>query len=1074
MAQESKPIPDWQNLKVLEVNREPPRDGFIPYHDFESAITNQRENSLYYRSLNGSWDFFFAEAPEVAPNGFMEPDYDCIPVCPGGAGWSALPVPSNWQMEGYGFPHYSSCPYPFPLDPPHVPRLNPTGCYRKQWDWNPQWDGRRIHLVFEGVDSAFHVWVNGQPAGYSEGSHCTSEFDVTRLLQEGVNTLAVRVYQWSTGSYLESQDKWRMSGIFREVYLIALHPVTVRDAAVRTLLDLNRGPGKAAARLTARLHVADRGREKTTSAPCVLKAELDDGQHRRQTLLQQTLEQAVDGEIIVELDEQIPAPRLWTAETPHLYTLLLSLCDASDGRLLEVKRLSVGFREVSIRDGQLLVNGSPVILKGVNRNEFDPDLGFVTTQQSMEEDILLMKRHNINAVRLSHYPNDPRWLDLCDRYGLYVIDEADLETHGFHFAGDESFLSNHPDWRQAYLDRARRLVGRDKNHPSVIVWSLGNESGFGSNHAAMAEWIREEDPTRPIHYERAYEDELADLVSSMYPSVETLEAEGRKSDPRPFLMVEFGHAMGNSTGNLREYWETVYAYPRLAGGFIWEWKDQGIRRKEADGREWYAYGGDFGEEPHSGAFCLDGLLFPDKTPKPALLEWKKPIEPVTVQASDAVSGRLLIRNRYDFLDLSHLAGEWTLYHEGEAVERGVLTLPVIPPGGTGSVTIPYAGRLNGMPEGEWWLNIRFVLGEDTEWASPGHEVAWADIPIGGGPDDKRAQARSLMQPHQQPQPQPQPNPYPHPLFLPAAEAGKEPSLLTVSETPNLLTVAGEDFLLLFDKLRGMPVRWRYQGTELLESGPTPILWRAPLDNDVHLAKEWEKAGYNRLVADARSLTVEEAAPGLGRIAAELTLGAKGEPPVCRARVSWTVSSAGEIRTEVRIEPREGLPPLPRFGVELILPERFSRMAWFGRGPHECYADRKESGKLGLYAGTVQDQFVPYIKPQENGSKADVRWAAVTDPEGRGIRFEGQPMLQFGAHHYSTADLAAASHVHRLQRQPRTFVKLDAAQSGVGNHSCGYAPTLDEYLLPAVPRQFSFTMKPLSGAPLPADDSMKRR
>lgn len=1027
-------LPDWQSLSVLERNREQARDGFIPFHSLDSAINGKREDSAFFQLLNGNWRFHYSESPEMVPHGFQSPVY----VETEGQ-WSTIPVPSNWQMLGYGRPHYSSCPYPFPIDPPMVPRMNPTGCYRTQWELKEAWAGRRVHLIFEGVDSAFHVWVNGQLAGYSEGSHCTSEFDITELMCPGKNLLAVQVYQWSKGSYLESQDKWRMSGIFRDVYLIAQPNVMIRDAAVTTRLDPTENGD---AFMDVRLNIAN----KVTEASGVydLHVTLLDGNN--QVMLERELKAPVllgsADETVIRLTEHILAPKLWTAETPNLYTLLLTLSNEKS-EIIEVKRLTVGFREIRIHEGRLLVNGSPVILRGVNRNEFDPDLGFVTTAASMEEDILLMKRHNINAVRLSHYPNDPRWLELCDRYGLYVIDEADLETHGFHFAGNESFLSNDPNWKEAYLDRVRRLVERDKNHPSVIIWSLGNESGYGSNHDAMAEWVWKADPTRPIHYERAYDAPFVDIVSSMYPAVETVIEEGKKDDPRPFLMCEFGHAMGNSTGNLQEYWEAIYTYPRLLGGLIWEWKDHGIRRRDDKGREWFAYGGDFGEEPHSGAFCLDGLLFPDKQPKASLLEFKKVIEPVKVELAQLSQGQVLlrIRNRYDFLSLSHLHGEWLLYREGQLIEQGELPTLNVAPGCEADIPVSF-NQEHTFGSNDCWLHVRFLLGEDTLWASKGHEVAWADLPLDNlklNSLESSSESKHLSQ-----------------------ETNKH-SHIDSFVNDSLLILRGENFSVTFNKLTGTLSDWSYRGEPLLAAGLSVNLWRAPLDNDVHLAKEWIKAGYNRLAADVRRVTVEQGDEQGCRVITELTLGAKGELPVCTAAVTYTVYMSGEIQVEVSIELREGLPPLPRFGMELSMPEPFTHMEWFGLGPHECYSDRKESGKLGIYSGLVQDQFVPYIKPQENGNKEDVRWISLADSNGNGLLFSGSPLLQVSAHHYSTMDLSTATHVHKLKRLPRTIIKLDAAQSGIGNHSCGYAPTLEKYLLKAEPRTFSFRMKPLQGS-----------
>ncbi|MGG1554752.1 glycoside hydrolase family 2 TIM barrel-domain containing protein [Paenibacillus ferrarius] len=1020
---EPKEQPDWENMNILTRHTEEPRASLIPYADAESALASERASSPFYQSLNGSWPFYYAESPLGAPANFYEDHYDA-------SGWDTLPVPSNWQLHGYGRPQYSSCPYPFPIDPPYVPLENPTGCYRTEFTLREGWEERRVHLVFEGVDAAFHLWVNGKPVGYSQGSHFTSEFNLSPYLREGRNTIAVQVYQWSDGSYLESQDKWRLSGIFRDVYLTAHAALSLRDVRVRTRFP--NGYAYGVLEFTTELAFPD----SEACKGCTLRTTLRDAEGN--TIFNREHRVGPE-EVVLELTETIHAPRLWTAETPHLYALLFTLCDEED-QILEVKKIDVGFRDIVVSEGRLLINGSPIIIRGVNRNEFDPELGYVTTMASMVRDITLMKQHNINTVRLSHYPNDTRWLELCDRYGLYVIDETDLETHGFHFYGNESYLAQHPDWREAFVQRARRMVERDKNHPSIILWSLGNESGYGENHDAMAAWIREADPTRPIHYERAYDAPVVDIVSSMYPAVETVVEEGEKDDPRPYLMVEFGHAMGNSTGNLQEYWDAVHKYPRLLGGLIWEWSDMGIRQRNEQGEGWYAYGGDFGEEPHSGHFCLDGLLFPDRTPKASLLEYKKVIEPLKIEGDPADIGRLYVWNRYDFLTLGHLQGTWRLLRDGTVIEAGELPRLSTPPRGSAKLELPLQPRQL-EAAGEYWLHVQFTLREAALWAEPGHEIAWADVPL--------KTAADVEQVHQ---------------AVPAQ------SPLELKETTGEFILTGAKSELRFSKASGALTTWTHQGTRLLEQGPKVNVWRAPVDNDVHLAKAWVTAGYNQLVLHARAVTAEQTADGGGRVVTRAVLGARGAKPLFDVSVSVVVHASGELELTQELVPRDlgngdALPPLPRFGVELAMPQGFDRLAWFGRGPHECYADRKESGKLGLYRGSVQEQFVPYIKPQENGNKSDVRWAELTNAQGVGLRFQGTPAVQphfdCSVHQYTTEDLATAKHVHELTRVDRSIVKLDARQSGLGNHSCGYAPTLEKYLIPAQRQSFTLRMQPIS-------------
>ncbi|NOV00248.1 DUF4981 domain-containing protein [Paenibacillus sp. LMG 31457] len=1009
-------IPDWQNLSVLERNTEQPHADLIPFGDWEGALANERERSPYVQSLNGEWDFSYRESPTAAPADFHADTFEPI-------GWSTIPVPSNWQLHGYGRPQYSSCPYPFPINPPYVPNLNPVGLYRTRFQLQETWKNRQVHLVFEGVDSAFHLWINGHFVGYSQGSHFHSEFLVSPYLREGHNVIAVQVYQWCDGTYLESQDKWRMSGIFRDVYLLASPQVSVRDARVRTRLD----ESYTKACLEVRVDFAGVMDHSLESDSHQLRITLLNAEHR---IVCDRFHHVRQDEPTVELAEEVLSPFLWTAETPYIYTLLLTMYGNAQ-QILEVKRIHVGFRDVRIEEGRLLVNGCPIIIKGVNRNEFDPDLGYVTTMETMLHDMTLMKRHNINAVRLSHYPNDTRWLELCDRFGLYVIDETDLETHGFHFYGNEGHLAQLPEWKEAFVQRAKRMVERDKNHPSIIIWSLGNESGYGANHDAMAAWIREADPTRPIHYERAYDAPVVDIVSSMYPAVETIIQEGSKDDKRPYLMCEFGHAMGNSVGNLQEYWDAVYTYPRLLGGLIWEWADQGIGQRTGTDEAWYAYGGDFGEEPHSGHFCLDGLLFPDRSVKASLLEYKKAIEPVKIEGIDALHGKLRVRNRYDVLSLSHLQGEWRLLRDGSVVDEGVLGILHTPAGEMEDVGIPMDSHKLKLV-GEYWLHLRFVLRDTVLWANEGHEVAWADIPVTVVTEE-----------------------------LAASPTSQKASPLTIEENGRHITLTGDDFCMQFDKDQGAMTTWKYKGVALLTAGPKLNLWRAPVDNDVHLAKEWVKAGYNRLATDVREAKVERTEAGGCRITMTSIVGARGEKIAFESSLVYAIAASGEVTLQVVLEPREKLPPLPRFGVELVMPADFNRLAWFGRGPHECYADRKESGKLGIYSGSVQDQFVPYIKPQENGNKSDVRWSSLMNQQGIGLLFTGQPIFDTSVHHYTTEDLTTAKHVHQLTKVDQTIVKIDARQSGLGNHSCGYAPTLQAYLLEAKPMHFTISLKPVS-------------
>ncbi|MGD0110315.1 MAG: glycoside hydrolase family 2 TIM barrel-domain containing protein [Armatimonadota bacterium] len=1007
---------DWENPQLLHRNREPAHATLVPYPDGETALSGERGSSPFFRLLNGEWRFCYLSSPQSAPTGFETGGFD-------DSDWDRIPVPSNWQMLGYGTPVYTNIAYPYPVDPPRVPQENPVGLYRRTFTVPVGWTGRQVFLVFEGVDSAFHVWMNGRSVGYSKVSHMPSEFNVTEHLRPGENVVAVQVFQWSDGSYLEDQDMWRMSGIFRDVCLFATPSLHIRDVRIRTRFDERYQDA------TLDLHLTLRNYGDGKSAVHHVNAALYDGE-------EYLLSEQIGGESAIgpgeertlSLTTSIASPRQWSAEEPHLYTLLLSLVGA-DGAVAEVERFSVGFRQVEIRGVEFLVNGAPITLKGVNRHETHPDLGHAVSLDSMIRDITLMKQHNINTVRTSHYPNDSRWYDLCDRYGLYVIDEADLETHGFELTGDWAQLAKDPEWCEAHLDRARRMVERDKNHPSIIMWSLGNESGYGPNHDAMADCIRHVDPTRPIHYESAGEARMVDVVSTMYPTVERLADEGKRTDDaRPFFMCEYAHAMGNGPGNLKEYWETIYRYPRLLGGCVWEWVDHGIRQQTESGEEWFAYGGDLGDEPNDGNFCIDGLNFPDRAPHSGLIEYKKIIEPVHVEPIDLASGKVRVTNRYDFVSLGHLEVSWSVLRDDEVIQQGVLPALDVSAGAAAELTVPFEPPRS-LAGCVYWLNVSFALAQETLWAARGHEVAWAQFEL------------------------------PVNAVAPKITISNLPSL-SVAESEAEIAIEGGDFRVTFSRWDGTISRWEYQGISLLTAGPRLNVWRAPTDNDVHIARRWRQAGLDRLTHRVDRAAVTKKLSQCVRIEVESVLGAHSLAPAFRCAYLYTIYGSGDIVIETLVTPREGLPDLPRIGLQFRMPEVFDRFTWYGRGPQESYIDRKESARVGLYSGSVQDQYVPYIMPQDNGNKSDARWAVITDIRGVGLLAVGMPTVNVSAHHYAPEDFARAAHTYELVRRDETIVHLDHAHHGLGSNSCGPGP-LEKYLLRPEKASFSVRLRPLS-------------
>jgi beta-galactosidase/beta-glucuronidase len=1033
--------PDWNNPDVIERNK---AAGHVALSAFEDEATALAEApSPFVRSLDGRWRFHYAAHPSVAPAGFFREAFDR-------SDWDEIPVPSNWECEGYGTPIYINWGYPFPQDGeprrPHqemqdepLPAIpdddNPTGSYRRTFELPDAWRDRRVFLVFEGVDSAFHLWVNGEPVGYSQGSRLPAEFDITPHVRAGQNTVAVRVYRWSDGSYLEDQDFWRLSGIYRSVRLVALPLVHLWDYAVRTTFD---GDYRDA-NLDITAHLRTTGA--TDRADYTLEATLyDPDGHPIQNLTSDTQDAPR------HLTTTVSQPSPWSAESPTLYTLLLTLRDP-EGRTVQVERCAVGFRQVEVKDGQLCLNGVPLELRGVNRHEHEPDTGHTVTREMMIEDIRLMKAANVNAVRTCHYPDDPRWYDLCDRYGLYLIDEANIESHG-----SQGKLTNDPAWAPAFMARGTRLVARDKNHPSVIIWSLGNESGYGPNHDAIAQWIHQHDPTRLVHYEGATGwgnpytgPETApnfDLVSVMYPSQARLtELAETPEETRPLIMCEYAHAMGNSPGALPEYWEQIRRYPRLAGGFVWDWVDQGVRKTTEAGESFFAYGGDFGDDPNHGNFCINGLIWPHRVPQPAVAELKKVQEPVAVEAVDLGAGTLRVTNRQHVSDLSGLAIAWAVEADGETLQAGTLPPLRTPPGESETLAVPFS-MPSVAPGTEAWLHLRFSLAEATPLLPEGHEVAWAQIRL---PTPEAAEPSG------------------------ATEAAMPP--LALEESDGEIVLRNADVDLAFDRATGRITRWRHRGRDVLRQGPALTLWRAPTDNDArNMAERWRAAGLDRLEERLTHITAVEETPGSVRVQVD-TLVNDG---AFTAHYDYEVHGNGDLVLTTEVQVQGEVPPLPRVGLTLTLPGDRANLAWYGRGPHENYSDRKLGAAVGVYRSTVDDEYVPYVMPQSHGNKTDVRWVELTDEAGAGLRATavagredgGTPVIEVTALRYTEHDLAEAQHTHELQPRDAVVLHLDLAQSGLGSASCGPG-VLPQYQLTAREYRYTLRLRPLApDAPAP--------
>lgn len=1025
---------DWENPGITSRNKEAPHTTLMPYESRERAVAANRFQSAYFLSLNGTWKFNWVKKPGIRPAEFFKPGYDV-------SQWDDIRVPLNWQMAGYGMPYYLNQPYPFKKNPPFIPHeYNPIGSYRRDMAMPPSWEGREIFIHFDGVESAFYIWVNGEKVGYSQGSRTPAEFNITRFVHPGNNSLAVEVYRWSDGSYLECQDFWRLSGIFRNVYLLSTPKIHIRDFEVKC--DLDSEYQNAVVSITAKVHNSGETAVWSTGIEAHVLSPRDEHRKNGKLIKGRSVYIAPGAESLIKMRTEFKNPLLWSAEHPHLYTLLLALKNR-ESKILEYKSCRFGFREVKIQNGQLLLNGKPILIKGVNRHEHDPDTGHYVSRESMIKDIRLMKRHNINTVRTSHYPDDPQWYELCDRYGLYLIDEANIESHGMGYKPDVT-LANRPDWKKAHLERIQRMVERDKNHPSVIIWSMGNEAGDGTNFEAASDWIHHRDPSRPVHYERAQLRPHTDIYCPMYARIPRLEKYAKSHPYRPLIMCEYAHAMGNSVGNLQDYWDVIEKYGHLQGGSIWDWVDQGLRKKTKDGREFWAYGGDFGEEKSDRNFCINGLVLPDRSVTPKLLEVKKVYQNIGIKGADLAAGKIRIKNKYFFSNLNEFDAVWTLNEDGTKLQEGTLGKLNIAPQDSAFIAVPFSS-ISPKPGSEYWLIIRFLLAKKTAWAGKGYPIAAEQLEL---PFKKAGPALS-------------------PSGLPP---------LSVEEKPSLLTVSGQNFKLAFNRTAGNLASYKYRETEMIQSGPTPNFWRAPTDNDFGNTMPsrcvgWKKDSRERSLTDFRWRK---------KTAGEIEISAAYVLPKSKSKVFlvYSILGSGDILVNYRFIPgKEGLPELPRIGMKMQVPQGFEKLEWYGRGPHENYWDRHTSAFIGHYLSSVTKQFVPYISPQENGYKTDVRWFALKNGRDTGLLVTGAPVICFSALHYTEGDLEQKQRgtKHPFELVPKKFTELhiDFKQTGIGGDNSWGARPLDKYTLFPKEYTYQFRLRPYSAKSESPEDLSKQ-
>jgi beta-galactosidase len=990
--------PEWDNPAIIKTGTEKPHATMMIYPTAVMAMAGQTSQSPWYQSLNGAWQFQGSLRPADRPLEFYRPDFRA-------ASWRTIPVPSSWQLHGFDIPIYSNIIYPWPQDAnaaPKVPTdINPVGCYRRSFTIPEAWKGRTVYLHFAGVDSAFYVWVNGVKLGYNEDSRTPAEFNITPHLKPGPNLLAVEVYRFGDGAFLEDQDMWRMSGIYRDVFLWSVADRHIRDFEVMTEFDGEYRDAEIKVKV-----------EISASKGCTIKADLFDTAGKSAGNAETACADSA------QLSIKVPQAKKWSAESPYLYKLLLTL-KGQDGAVIEVIPQNVGFRKVEVKSGRFLVNGKPVLIKGVNRHEHSEINGKTVDRASMIRDIELMKRFNVNAVRTSHYPNQPAWYDLCDRYGLYVMDEANIEVH--HYGNDpNNRLMNSPEWSAAFMDRVQRMVERDKNHPSIVFWSMGNEAGDGLNARLTYEWAKQRDPSRPFHYEgsSARGGPNSDINSFMYPTPDRVMQSAAKHPEMPLILCEYSHAMGNSNGGLKEYWDIFYSGTNAQGAFVWDWVDQGLRtpvpgeyRMNTPDRYFYAYGGWWEDKTgirNDNNFNNNGLVSASRTPHPGLWAIKYVYRNLHGSPVDLAAGTIKIRNWWFFSNARDIAdGSWTVKADGTTIASGILPELDIPPGAEKEVTLPLP-KIRAAPGVEYWLNLSFTLKADTLWAKKGHEIAWEQFKL---------PARAAG---------------------PASDFSRSAEL-SVTENADSAEFRGEHFLLRFGKKDGLITSYIYKGTTLLERGPRPDFWRAPTDNDTGAWKSmrgtaeknpalnikmWRNAGsswdlkkVDITKVDGRTAKIDVTA-GMPEVGSTVTM-------------RYTIYGSGDVIVETGYLPGgDKRAMMPRFGNELVAAPGLENITWYGRGPVETYIDRQFE-RVGIYQSTVAGEWVEYSRPQENGNKTDVRWAALTNTQGIGLLAIGSSTLEIAARHFSKDDLERAGYTFQIQPHPGIYLNLDWKQMGIG-------------------------------------------
>lgn len=1013
---------DWENPEVFSINKLAPHADFFSFEERSLALKGDKNASAYYQNLDGNWDFYWVQDERKRLTDFYKEDYDA-------SNWGTMPVPGNWEVNGYGIPIYVNQAYAFQSkNPPHIPKgKNEIGTYRHSFDIDETWLERDVILHFGAVNSAFYLWVNGEKVGYSQGSKTPTEFDISAYVREGKNNIALEVYRYSDGSYLQCQDFWRVSGIERSVYVYAAPKERILDFEVQATLIENYKKGRFNTR------VALKGSSKLN-----LKVELLE---KNKTIFEKIQVLDLSKDSVVNIESILPKIKPWTAETPNLYRVVLSLMDENKVQI-ETLTCQTGFRTSEIKNGRLLVNGKYVYLKGVNLHEHDPKTAHVVTEALLRKDLELMKANNINAIRTCHYPQPERFYELCDEMGFYVVDEANIESHGIGYG--PASLAKRPKWKMAHYDRLWRMLERDKNHPSIIIWSLGNEAGNGINFLYCYDWLKARDTTRPVQYEQAHlKWRNSDIYAPMYPLFDKVKKYALSKPDKPLIMCEYAHAMGNSTGNFQDWWDLIEKHDALQGGFIWDWVDQGLEKTSDKGEVYWAYGGDFGSKdiPSLGNFCLNGIVFPDRSPQPALYEVKKVYQYAAIKAVDAKKGSIRIQNKYAFENLANFDLHWQLKENGRSIKIGKKQNLNVVAGDSILINLAYGSLV--LKEGQtYFLHIQLIGNKNTAVSKIGHTMAEEQLEVQGGS-----------------------------LEVLIDTTAKSKNLEVLANQDNLI-VEGDGFVLNFDLNKGSISSWKIGETELIKEGFMPNFWRGMTDNDygnflLLRAGNWKRAS-SRTKANKAKLVFAKAKKA--QIEVVYQLGTNG-----KLTTIYDIYSSGQI--EVHNELKRGIirfSELPKFGLKMQLPKEFDQLQWLGRGPFENYQDRKSAAFVDLYRSTVAEQYVPYIRPQENANKTDVQYLTLTNKKGFGLKVSAlEKPFSMSALHYLTEDFQSEvralggqneknRHTIDLKERDLVALEIDCVQQGLGGDDSWWQKPHKEYRLNEKTYRYSFVLEPVFG------------